>query len=255
MSQAAGHEAVGTYRRRPADVAGIDMEFLDVGDMHQVEQVIDRTRPDVVVHTAFDQADWTTTATGTAHVALAAARSGARLVAISSDAVFGGRSDPYPESASPSPVTAYGAAKAAAETAVTAVVPSAAVVRTSLIVGDDGATGHERHVHDAIADPGSRVFFTDDVRCPVHVADLASAVLEIADSPRAGIHHVAGADALSRHDLAMLIARRDGLESSALRGGLRHESGLSAGATVRLDCARTQAGLNTRLRGAREFLS
>jgi dTDP-4-dehydrorhamnose reductase len=49
----------------------------------------------------------------------------------------------------------------------------------------------------------------DEVRCPVHVADLASALLELAAAPFTGIHHVAGPDAVSRY-LGVLIARLRG---------------------------------------------
>jgi dTDP-4-dehydrorhamnose reductase len=97
--------------------------------------------------------------------------------------------------------------------------------------------------------------FTDDVRCPVQVADLASALLELAASPFAGIHHVAGADAVSRHELGVLIARRDGLDQTALPAGLRAGTGLPGPVEVRLDCTWTQSRLTTRLRGARAFLA
>ena len=47
-----------------------------------------------------------------------AAAAGARLVHVSSDAVFSGTAPSYDETYPPDPVTPYGAAKAAAETAV-----------------------------------------------------------------------------------------------------------------------------------------
>jgi len=93
------------------------------------------------------------------------------------------------------------------------------------------------------------------VRCPVHVTDLAAALLELAASPQAGVCHVAGADAVSRHELGILIAARDGLDPAALPAGLRAASGLAGAIDVRLDSTVTQAQLTTRLRGAREFLA
>jgi dTDP-4-dehydrorhamnose reductase len=89
----------------------------------------------------------------------------------------------------------------------------------------------------------------------VHVTDLAGALLELAASRYAGIHHVAGPDAVSRHELGVLIAARDGLDQAALPTGLRARSGLPGPVQVRLDSTGTQARLNTRLRGAREFLT
>jgi dTDP-4-dehydrorhamnose reductase len=42
------------------------------------------------------------------------------------------------------------------------------------------------------------------------VADLAAAPLQLAAASRAGVHRLAGADAISRHELGVLIACRDG---------------------------------------------
>lgn len=87
------------------------------------------------------------------------------------------------------------------------------------------------------------------------MADLASALLELAGSSYSGIHHVAGADAVSRYELGVLIARRDGLDETALPTGRRANTGLPGPVDVRLDCAKTQSRLTTRLRGARTFLA
>jgi dTDP-4-dehydrorhamnose reductase len=151
----------------------------------------------------------------------------------------------------PDPITAYGAAKAAAETAIRLLAPSTAVIaRTSLIIGD-GDSAHENFVHDLATGRRKGALYTDAVRCPVHVTDLACALLEIAASERSGSCHLAGPDALTRHELGVLIAERDGLDPARLPTARR--AGTSPG-DVRLNCTRTQAGLRTRLRGAREFL-
>jgi dTDP-4-dehydrorhamnose reductase len=176
-----------------------------------------------------------------------------RLVHVSSDAVFSGAAIRYDETSVPDPTTPYGAAKAAAETVVKAVCPGAVIARTSLIIGDGGSL-HERRVHALAAGRITGVLFTDEVRCPVHVADLAAALLELAASEHAGIHHVAGADAVSRHELGTLIARRDGLDAAALPSGRRADTDLPGPLDVRLDCTVTRQRLRTELRGARQFL-
>jgi hypothetical protein len=99
------------------------------------------------------------------HVALAAAVAGARLVHVSSDAVFSGTTTArYDETHVPDPTTPYGAAKAAAETAIKGITPTAVIARTSLISGDGGSQ-HERHVHALAAGAVTGALFTDDVRC------------------------------------------------------------------------------------------
>lgn len=255
LAVAAGHEAISASRTPTVGRDGPEWRRLDIRDEQSVRQVIDEVRPDVILHTAYQQSDWTTTADGSANVARAAAHFGARMVAVSSDAVFPGRPEPYPETAPPDPVTAYGAAKVAAETAIADILPGAAVVRTSLIIGSDGRSPMERRVKELVTNPERGVFFTDEVRCPVDAGDLAAFLLEIAASGRPGIHHAAGPDAVSRYELAVLLARRDGLNHRRLRTGLRRDSGLEGALEVRLDCAQTEAALGTRLRGAYEFLS
>jgi len=208
----------------------------------------------VIINAAYNYEDWATTADGAASVALAAARVDAHLVHVSSDAIFSGAARSYDETAVPDPVMPYGAAKAAAETAVRAVWPGATVARTSLITGD-GRSTHESLIHDLALGRLQGVLFADDVRCPVHVADLASALLELARSRSSGIHHVAGADAISRYELGCLVAERDGLDRSVLRAGSRQVAGIPGPLDVRLDSSATQGRLRTRLRGAREFLA
>ena len=249
-----GHSVMATRHSQDRSDAGVGWRDLDVRRRGDVADLVLAERPDVIVNAAYRRSDWTTTADGTAHVALAASAAGARLVHVSSDAVFSGSATFYYESSVPDPTTPYGAAKAAAETAVKAIAPAAVIARTSLIIGS-GDSQHEKHVHALAAGTVSGVLFTDEVRCPVHVTDLALALLELAESQRSGIHHVAGEDALSRYELGVLVARRDGLDPSALAAGLRTETDVPGAVDVRLDSTRTQVRLRTRLRGAREFLA
>ena len=253
QSLSMGHAVAGTYATRQGNVDDVDWHALEIRDREAVVAVTADVRPNLVINAAFRQTDWVTTADGAAHVAVAAQAVGARLVHISSDAVFSGTGLRCDETSVPDPVTPYGAAKAAAETAVKAIAPGAVIARTSLIIGN-GESSHERHVYALASGQVAGVLFTDDVRCPVHVADLAAALLELAAAEHAGIHHVAGADAVSRHELGLLIARRAGLDAAALPSGRRADTTLPGPLDVRLDCTKTQQRLRTRLRGAREFL-
>lgn len=127
------------------------------------------------------------------------------------------------------------------------------IARTSLIIGD-GGSAHERLVHARATGESTGVLFTDEMRCPVHVTDLAAALLELASFEHGGVPHLAGPDALSRHELGRFIAHRDGLDPDALRAGRRADTDLPGPIDVRLDGAITQRRLRTNLRGAHEFL-
>jgi dTDP-4-dehydrorhamnose reductase len=96
----------------------------------------------------------------------------------------------------------------------------------------------------------------DDIRCLVHVADLAAVLLELsAMAPYdefGGVLHAAGSDALSRYELGCLLAERGGLDVGALPKASKASVGVK-GTTVRLDSAKANGLLAAKLRGAREF--
>lgn len=250
---AAGERVAATYLTRPPGVTGVAWHGLDLRAGPRVAALVSAVRPDAVINAAYRKDDPASIDAGAAHVATSAVAAGARLVHVFSDAVFSGAAVHYAEAACPDPVTAYGAAKARAEARTTAIDPSAAIARTSLIIGDGGSS-HERLVHALATGRTGGVLFTDDVRCPVHVADLAAGLLELASSRHTGVHHLAGTDAVSRYELGVLIARRDGLDPAALPAARRAGTDLPGALDVRLDCTLTRRRLRTRPRGARRFL-
>ncbi len=252
---AAGFGVVGAYRHEARPIDGVRWERLDVRDAAATLRLVAAVDPEIIIHTAVvEPLDWATNADGAAHVALAARASGARLIHLSSDAIFSGRGEPYDESAAPEPITPYGASKAAAETAVRAIDPGAAIVRTSLIIGDEPYK-HVQLVFDLLAGRRDDALFTDEIRCPIWVGDLAAALLELIDLDHAGVLNIAGADAVSRYELGVLIARRHGYDPARLKAGTTTASGLRRPTNVRLDIRRARSLLRTALRGARTFLA
>ncbi|MEU6406171.1 sugar nucleotide-binding protein [Streptomyces sp. NPDC046985] len=252
---AAGHTTAATFATRPRNTPDVTQYALDLRDGARLDAVLTEAAPALVVNATSGGPDWPVTAEGPVRLAMATAKHGCRLVHVSTDAVFSGIGRvTYDETCLPDPVTPYGAAKAAAETGIRLVAPDAVVARTSLIIGG-GRSVHEHAVHGLAVGQADGVLFTDDIRCPVHVADLAAALLELGSSGAHGMHHVAGADAVSRHTLGVLIAQRDGLDAARLPTGLRAESTLPGPVDVRLDSSATQRHLTTGLRGARQFLA
>ncbi|MFI5937116.1 SDR family oxidoreductase [Actinoplanes sp. NPDC051494] len=249
LASAAGHDVVGT-----ATTATGGWRPLDIRDNGAVHRLIKNVSPDLVVNTAYRATDWATCADGAAIVALATAAVGGLLVHISTDAVHAGRPTPYVDHDTPTPVNMYGAAKAAAETAVTAIDPSAILIRTSLIIGDTRSKQVELALAFARGEkPGA--LFTDQIRCPVDATDLASAALELAALEYVGLINVAGPEAMSRADLGRRIAAAHGLDPAAIRTCTIAEGGLATSpADVRLDSGLAVSLLKTPLRAVDEAL-
>jgi dTDP-4-dehydrorhamnose reductase len=211
---------------------------VDVRDAAQVASATAGVA--AVVHTAVDHGgDRSTNVDATAIVA-AAAR-GVRFVHLSSDVVFDGARGRYRESDEPRPVNAYGHSKLEAEERVAAAHPAATIVRTSLIYG-----GAEPGRQERLAAEGTR-FFVDEIRSPVQVADLAGALLELLELDVAGPLHVAGADDVSRFELAVLLG------ADPRRIEPAHTTPERA-PNVSLDSSRAAALLRTRVRGVYEVL-
>jgi dTDP-4-dehydrorhamnose reductase len=197
---------------------------------------------DAVIHTAYRQGDgeWDVNVLGTE--AVAAAARGVRMVHLSSDLVFDGARGRYREEDARSPVNSYGRSKAEAEQVCLAAHPQASVVRTSLIYG-----GAEPGPQETLARTGRR-FFVDERRSPVHVGDLADALLELVRLEHRGPLHLGGADDVSRFDFAVLLgADPDAIEPASTTP--------DRAPNVTLDSSRAARLLTTRLRGVYEVLS
>jgi dTDP-4-dehydrorhamnose reductase len=212
---------------------------VDVRDAGAVAAALEDV--DAVVHTAYRQHShaWEVNAEGSHVVAKAAA--GRRLVHLSSDVVFRGDRGRYREDDDPHPVNDYGRSKAEAERRVAAAAPAATIVRTSLLYG-----GAEPGPQELLARDNRR-FFVDELRSPVHVGDLAGAILELLVLDVPGPLHLGGADDVSRFDFAVLLGadpvRLEAATTTADRAP-----------DVTLDSSRARSLLRTRLRGVREVL-
>src|SRR5438477_2948628 len=169
----------------------------DIRDAGSVAHAVDGV--DAVIHTAYRQNgedEWETNVVGAEIVAGAAAPH--RLIHLSTDIVFDGTVGHYREEDVPAPVNAYGRSKAEAELRVADAHPGATIARTSLIYGTpDGP-------QERLAREGRR-FYVDELRSPVHVDDLAAALLELLALEVPGPLHLAGADDVSRYELAVLL--------------------------------------------------
>lgn len=220
---------------------------LDVRRRDSVLETIRAWKPAAVAHLAYRKDDRRIIVEGSRNVAEAAEAAGARLVHMSTDVVFPGRPAPYREGDPTFPINDYGRAKADAEAAVSAVAPSAVLLRTSLIYGTDHLGAPQTDVRRAIGgEPFT--FFTDEIRCPVHATDLARVIADLAGRRDiAGPLHVAGPDALTRAEFATVIARWMGLNPLLLRIGPGSGASGNRPGTVILDCSKANSlGLTAR---------
>ncbi|HEX2079178.1 MAG TPA: sugar nucleotide-binding protein [Longimicrobium sp.] len=238
--------------RRNSPVEGAESHVVELSDAAAVEALWMRLRPDLVIHAAYSPSKgerdvWRATES----VVRACRASGAALVYMSTDALLDGESAPYAESADPAPVHEYGRWKAKAELHVRAEMPDAAVIRTSLIVRAEPPDRGSAWVLDALRRGEPLRLFTDELRCPIAVEDLAAQLWEVALLPpeqRGGIWHLAGPEAVSRYALGVLLALRHRLDPSAILPTPSASSPAPRPRDLRLLTLRADRELRTRAR-------
>ena len=147
---------------------------------------------------------WAVNALGPAKLAQIAARYDLTLVNVSTDYVFDGTADVHTEDEAPSPLSVYGASKAAGE-AATAACPRHYLVRTSWVFGDGGnfmATMARLAREDA-----SPQVVSDQRGRPTWAEDLARGIVHLLDSgAEYGVYNItSGGDTASRDEIAMAV--------------------------------------------------
>jgi dTDP-4-dehydrorhamnose reductase len=150
------------------------------------------------------------------HIARACARAGARLIHVSTDFVYtGDYADPQPfePSDETAPRGVYACSKRAGEIAALQALPEAVVVRTAWVY--TGGTGKDfvAIMRKLAAGDGPIKVVDDQVGSPTYVADLADALLQVADDGVAGpILHAANEGVVSRFGLARAVFEECGAD-------------------------------------------
>jgi dTDP-4-dehydrorhamnose reductase len=262
--RARGHTVVGTHGRVPQP----GTRPLDLADVAAAERLVAEVAPDWVfcpaglTHVDYceDHADeaFGLNRDAPAAVARAAARRGAGFVYFSSEYVFDGTAGPYGEDDPPNPLSVYGRSKLEGERAAVAGNLRTLVVRTTVVYGPEPQGKNFVYQLLRRARAGERMTVPVDQRSsPTCNADLAAAVVELAERGERGVLHVAGPDVLDRHAFARLACEVFGLDPGFLvpvtTAELRQRAARPLNAGLRID--RVRARVTVPLRPPREGLA
>jgi dTDP-4-dehydrorhamnose reductase len=230
---------------------------IELTDEEALARVLETLRPEAVVHAAaIGQAGRCQERPDEAHrvnavlpgtLARLCRERGLRLVALSTDLVFGGDRPFVREDDVPSPLSVYGRTKLAGEEAALAACPSAAVVRVALTLGrgHGGRGTSTESVAWALLKGGTVRLFADEYRTPVDPESVADAVARLLERGGSGRFHIGGPERLSRHDLGLRLARALGLPEAGIVAGLQsdHRGPDPRAADVSLDSTRARREL------------
>jgi dTDP-4-dehydrorhamnose reductase len=201
------------------EVLATDIDTMRVDDRDAVLTTFTAFRPELVLHggafTAVERCEtevdaaYAVNATGTRHIAEAAAMVDAHVVYVSTDYVFDGTADrPYREWDAPCPTSVYGASKLAGERECR---PGSTIVRTSWLCGAHGANMVATALRLADGE-GELRFVHDQHGSPTFTADLAPTVVTLGLDRRPGIFHATNSGATTWWGLVRAVFAEAGAD-------------------------------------------
>lgn len=211
-----------------------------------VERLLESTHPDWVIHCAAlanleaceadpllaQQLNSALPRTLAMHVA----RSGARLLHLSTDAVFDGVQGGYREEDTASPVGVYARTKLDGELAVAEADPTAIIARVNLYGWSiTGKRSLSEFFYNNLSQGKQVMGFTDVFFCPLLANDLAHIFTHMLELKLSGLFHVVSPECLSKYDFGLRLAQRFDLDSSLIQPTSVKQAGLKAYRSPNLD--------------------
>ena len=194
-----GYDVERELDQRGIEHLGTSSRELDITDREAVERLMERYRPDAVIHcaayTKVDLAEdepercWAVNADGTRNVAAACRRTGAKLLYISTDYVFPGTGERSYGTGDPTgPVNTYGRSKLAGELAVQSLLEKYFIVRISWVFGKNGNNFVKTMLR--LAETRAELSVVcDQIGSPTYTADLAPLLCDMVQTERYGVYH------------------------------------------------------------------
>lgn len=199
------------------ELLAVDSRTLDISQPDAIRHTVAAFRPTLIVnaaaYTAVDKAEseperaFAVNAQGAGYLADVAARTGARLIHVSTDFVFDGtRSSPYQPDDQPNPLGVYGASKWEGEKRVNQITGGQALIlRTAWVYSAFGANFVKTMLR-LMRERDNLGVVADQIGTPTWARTLAGAVWAAAVRPELrGIYHWTDAGAASWYDFAVAI--------------------------------------------------
>lgn len=213
----------------PGITTYVDLDQLDITDRKAVDKFVAEGGFSHIIncaaYTAVDRAEEeklkcaAVNIDGVTNLARAAEDNGAKILHISTDYVFDGKTyRPYTESDKVNPVSQYGTTKRKGETALLGLAPSAIIIRTGWLYSPHGHNFVKTILRLSKSEPSLRVV-CDQLGTPTYAADLANAIVTVLFSRQwtPGILNFSNEGVASWYDFAVAIQRIAGVTGCPIK--------------------------------------
>jgi dTDP-4-dehydrorhamnose reductase len=236
---------------------------MDILNSEQVSAVIEKFKPDAIIHTAaMTNVDISHEQPELAHqlnvlavqtlIDIAAAQN-LQFVHLSTDFIFDGADGPYDEEAAPNPLSHYGRTKLDGELVVKNSSAHWVIIRTILVYGivsDMSRSNIVLWAKGALESNKPINVVNDQWRMPTLAEDLADGCLLAVEKNAKGVFNISGKDMMSVSELVAQVADYWGLDKSMMNEITSDSLNQAAKRPVKtgfiLDKAINQLGYNPR---------
>lgn len=213
-----------------------ELEFSkeDITDKDSIQKIIESSTSSFVLHLAAktdvdgcekdkekgEEGDaWKINVLGTQNIADICAKSGKKLIYISTDFVFDGKKNTgYVEEDSPNPINWYGKTKYEGELRVQDSNCDFLIARIAYPyrANYDQKSDFARGLIEKIKNGAELSMITDHIMTPTYIDDIASALDTLIGKNESGIFHMVGDEAISPYDAAQIICKIFGFDKSKI---------------------------------------
>lgn len=191
---------------------------LNITDLKEVVKVCEKYQPKVIIHLAAEtdlnkcENDpafaYLVNSVGAYNLALVAKKVGAKMVYVSTDAVFPHSKTSHKIDDEISPESIYGHSKYLGELAIKGVSDNYIIARTSWVFGG-GKDKDKKFVAKFIGqlDNGEAKAVNDQFSSPTFARDLVASLKTLIMEDQKGTFHIVNAGVASRYDMALVIAK------------------------------------------------
>ena len=247
------HDVFGLVHSHPLRTSAFTVLGGDLFDPNTAQRIIDQTRPNWVINCAalaiVDACETDPLRAQKLNTELPAklaaivARGGARLLHVSTDAVFDGQRGDYTETDTPNPLSVYGRSKLEGELAVADANPEAIIARVNFYGWSlSGKRSLSEFFFYNLESSKQLMGFTDVYFCPLLVNDLAQILLKMLQDELSGLYHVVSSESISKYDFGVALAREFGLEENLITPTSVSEAGLAAARSPKLTLRTAKLG-------------
>jgi len=210
----------------------VGLSYLDVRDKDSLKKVFSLFEPEVVVMAGgITDVDLCTlkpkfaqevNVEGTANLVKEIKEYSSKLVYVSTDYIFDGKSGPYKENDKPNPINAYGKTKLESENIVRTKLKDYLIVRTSQLYGvaERSSAPNSNFALKIIHNmkTGKKVYAADDFySTPTYAGSISEIIIKLIEKKAKGVYHGAGAEFINRYDYVNKIADIFGLDKNLIQ--------------------------------------